>query len=510
MLEALQAPGTHDGARPLLDGNRENDPVRLGSLGHDRFAHLGAHPSVQLVVTEDRGEVLVELFLHEVPGLDVGNASLARRHQVPELLGGNRCVALERDLLHLQVRALVDEDLHAVSVRRLGDRIFDPRPVVTARLEVPPLVLDVLKDEVLVENLALEERAELGPQLLLLHSGRLEHDAWTHGDPVNRHDPAVVRRLSRNELHRSLEAILLVEIFHEPGRVIARLRFAVSLPDLQLEPASKLVRGEGLRIAVEERGRDGGDLPRHDPIDHSRLELLLVEGDLRRHLRIQVALRLEPPLEIERSLLHVVRVVDRPRRKSDRSGELLARKLRADEAQRLDAVGPEEMDDDGDSARDGGRLDFDVRETARREEVADRCRGRLVRERLPRPDLDQPCDLIGVDGPVRGVGDGQDGRRGLCFRRRLGLRRRLHLLRHEQARHAHGHHPESPRQEQSARAAARPTRRPRKSQCQYLVRRRTSTRYTPFSSRPARRTTVLLSCHSTCTIGGLDVSRDCE
>ena len=150
-------------------------------------------------------------------------------------------------------------------------------------------------------------------------------------------------------------------------------------------------------------------------------------------------------------------------------------------------------------SRGGLRLDLDVREAARREQVADGPGRHLVGERLADADFQQPRDLGRVDGSVRRVGDRGDG-----GARRAGDARLRHLLAQETGSGGG----ERPREKDRAPGAAPESAG--ESQLQYLARRRTSTKYTPFSSRPARSTTVLDICHSIWTIGGLDVSRDCE
>ena len=237
VLEAFDSPRPDDGAGAFFHRNGQDEPARLRAFRDDGPVHLRSHPPVQLVVAEDCRQVLVELFLHEVPGLKKRNAAFAGDHEPPQRLLGNGRVSPEGDLLHLEVRPLLDEDANRVGVGRLRDRVLDFRAVVALRLKVAALGFDVLEDQVLVEHLPFEQDTKLGLQLLLFHPRRLEHDARAHGDPVDGHDAAVARGLRRDELDGRAEPVLLVEVVRQPRRVGAGVRLAVALSELELQPS---------------------------------------------------------------------------------------------------------------------------------------------------------------------------------------------------------------------------------------------------------------------------------
>ncbi len=423
VLRADHVPAGHDRPRPLGDVDVHDQPLRPRPLRHLRIVHFRVHPASGLVVPEDCVGVLFQDLVDEPPRPDVREPLLLGDHQLRQPRSRDRLVAGDHDLFDRELRPFVDRDGDREDVGLLGDRVLDLRPVAPLALKGPPLVLGVLEDQVFVENLALQQVEDLPPHPLLGDAAGLEHDPRPDADPVNGYDAPVIRRLRRDQLDRSPQALLLPEELRHAVRVCPGLRLPVAVAFVEPRALQDLLTGERPRLAVEESRRRACGFPRLDVVNDEGVEGRAVEEDFGLNGRRDVALRVEAALERLRAFLQLIGGEDGALRKRHRPAHLLpGDRYPVVELERVHPEGPEEVHRDGDPAFRSLRLDPDVGEAAGGEEVPDRRAGGLLRQGLAHADGNEPLHLVVVDRPVGGVGE-RDHRRAE-ERQRLGRRLR--------------------------------------------------------------------------------------
>jgi hypothetical protein len=192
VLGALDADVRDGRARALDDRDRHHEAAGLRTVGHPRLFHLRADPAARLEVAQDRGRVLGQLFVHEMAGPQDREPLRAGDHDREKVLLLDRLASGKRDLLDLVLRALVHRDGDDERFRSLlSQRVVHFGAVVALALQLLALLIDVLEDEVLVEDLALEHVVQVAADGLGLDALRLEEHLGPDGDAVDRHHAAL-------------------------------------------------------------------------------------------------------------------------------------------------------------------------------------------------------------------------------------------------------------------------------------------------------------------------------